>query len=61
MFTYLPDVESKSGAHEHGQLYEEHVPAEVVQGVGEGQSPEGDRGQDVLPRNGQFGRWLKQN
>jgi len=59
VLNYLLDVESKSGTHEHREFDEEHVPAEVVQGVGEGQSPEGDRGQDVLPGNGQLRRRLK--
>ena len=56
--SHLLDVESESGAHEHGQLDEEHVPAEVVEGVGEDQGPERNRGEDFLPRNGQLGSRL---
>jgi len=39
----LFDVESKSGTHKGGQLDEQHVPAEVVEGVGDEQRPEGNR------------------
>ena len=61
IFAHLLDVESETGAHEHGQLDEKHVPAEVVQGVGESQGPEGHGRQDVLPRHGQLGSRLLKN
>ena len=60
ILSYLLDVESESSAHEHGQFDEQHVPSEVVEGVGQGEGPEGNGGQDVLPRNRQLGSRLKQ-
>ena len=56
---YLLDVESKSSAHEHWEFNKKHVPSKVIEGVGDHQGPEGDRGEDLLPGDSKFGRGLQ--
>ena len=56
---YLLDVESKSSAHEHWEFNKKHVPSKVVEGVGDHQGPEGDRGENLLPGDSKFGSGLK--
>ena len=48
---YLFDVETESGREERRQLDEQHVPAPVVEGLGDDGGPNGNRGEDRLPRN----------
>ncbi len=51
----LFDIESKTSSHKEWQLNQEHVPAEVVQAVGDAQGPEGYRSQDGFPGYGRLG------
>ena len=48
---YLFDVETESRREERWQLDEQHVPAPVVEGLGDDGGPNGNRGEDRLPRN----------